>query len=301
MMRQKRWGCQVNRWTLISSKTQLTGSAHVCKDEDEWNGMTTADFAKYKAIIIPDCLCNTSLETIDFLDESKSVWSPAVMGNMVLIGTDPSFHAKYYKKPGAFAMMQDAIRHVATGTKGTGMYFSLSCYYQSNPAPTVVGALSEIGNFKVKGGLPCLNDAHLVAHSSVMTSLNDTAASNWNCSVHEVFTEYPRTGPSSFEALAVALDATGLGEQSFADGTSGIPYIIARGATPLGCGNNITESAYMEECDDGDANGTPGSLCSSSCRCSYGVGSPGLCRTNVTTSALAPSPTESSGLYPNSR
>lgn len=248
--------------------------------------MTTADFSQYKAIIIPDCLCNTSLSLIQFLDDTKGVWSPAVTGNMVIIGTDPSFHAKWFNLPGAYAMMQDAISHVVSGKDGTGMYMSLSCYYQSDARPTTIDALSEIGNFQVRGNLshPCLNNAHLVAKSSVMTSLNDAIASNWNCSVHEVFSEYPRTGPGSFEALAIALNATGLGQQSFADGTSGIPYIIARGATPLGCGNNITEPDYKEECDNGAANGTPGSLCSSSCRCINGMISLGVCRPNITSS-----------------
>ncbi|KAK0649486.1 hypothetical protein B0T16DRAFT_389526 [Cercophora newfieldiana] len=230
------------------SEGKLTVPAHVCKDDEEWNGMTTADFAKYKAIIVPDCMCNTSLNTIKFLDDTKRVWSPAVTGNMVIIGTDPSFHAKWFNLPGAFAMMQDAISLVATGDRGTGMYFSLSCYYQSAAKPVAIEALSEIGNFQVRGNLshPCLNNAHLVAQSKAMTALNDNIASNWNCSVHEAFSEYPRTGSSGFEALAIALNATGPGEQSFADGTSGIPYIIARGATPLGCGNNITEGLPFE-------------------------------------------------------
>lgn len=269
--------------------------------------MTTADFAQYKAIIVPDCLCNTSLNTIKFLDDTKRVWSPAVTGNMVIIGTDPSFHAKWYNLPGAYAMMQDAIKHVASGEDGTGMYFSLSCYYQSDSNPVAIDALSEIGNFQVRGNLshPCLNSAHLVATSSVMTSLNDEIASNWNCSVHEVFSEYPRTGNGSFQALAIALNATGPGQQSFADGTSGLPYIIARGATPLGCGNNITEPDFHEECDDGALNGTPGSLCSPSCKCVNGLASTGICRPNVTstssTSTSTPIPTLSSTISSNSR
>jgi len=265
--------------------------------------MTTADFAKYKAIIIPDCMCNTSLGTIKFLDDTKSVWSPAVTGNMVIIGTDPSFHAKWFNLPGAFAMMRDAISLVATGDRGTGMYFSLSCYYQSAAKPVAIEPLSEIGDFQVRGNLshPCLNNAHLVAESSAMTALNDSIASNWNCSVHEAFSEYPRTGSSGFEALAIALNATGPGEQSFADGTSGIPYIIARGATPLGCGNNITESAYKEDCDDGAANGTPQSLCSPSCKCLYGVLSPDVCKSNVTSgSSSSSAQTPTSTRYTNS-
>ncbi|KAK0725328.1 hypothetical protein B0H67DRAFT_641769 [Lasiosphaeris hirsuta] len=202
--------------------------------------MTTADFTKYKAIVIPDCLCNTSLSTIKFLDDTKRIWSPAVTGNMVLIGTDPSFHAKWFNLPGAYAMMQDALSLVSTGKNGTGMYFSLSCYYQSNATAMPIEALSEIGDFQVRGNLshPCLNNAHLVAKSSVMTSLNDDIASNWNCSVHEVFSEYPRSGPDGFEALAIALNATGIGARSFADNTSGIPNGIQRGMRQWRCQRN---------------------------------------------------------------
>ncbi|KAK3319817.1 hypothetical protein B0T19DRAFT_467613 [Cercophora scortea] len=288
------------KYSELDQAVKLGLTTHVCKDEAEWYGMTTADFAKYKAIVIPDCMCNTSLTTIKFLDDTKKIWSPAVTGNMVIIGTDPSFHAKWFNLPGAYAMMRDSISLVSTGKNGTGMYFSLSCYYQSTAVPMTIQSLSEIGNFQVRGNLshPCLNNAHLVAKSSVMTTLNDSIASNWNCSVHEAFSEYPSAGSGSFEALAIALNATGLGQRSFADNTTGIPYIIARGATPLGCGNNITEPAYNEECDNGPANGTPGDLCSSSCKCLHGVITPGTCRSNITSSSS--SSTYSSTQFSNS-
>ncbi|KAK3496396.1 hypothetical protein B0T13DRAFT_529596 [Neurospora crassa] len=293
------------KYSEYNETVKLGLSAHVCKDEAEWYNMTTEDFAKYKAIIVPDCLCNTSLNTIKFLDDTKKEWSPAVTGNMILIGTDPSFHAKWFGLPGAYAMMKDAISHVTLGNKdGTGMYFSLSCYYQSNSSQMTVQSLSEIGNFQVRGNLshPCLNDAHLVATSNVMNSLNDGIASDWNCSVHEVFSDYPRDGSGGFNALAVAVNASGPGQQEFADGTVGIPYIIARGATPVGCGNNVTDTKFHEQCDEGKANGTPESLCSASCKCIYGMISPGVCRpkdnTASTTTSHAPSSTISSNSRP---
>ncbi|KAK3391433.1 hypothetical protein B0T20DRAFT_489567 [Sordaria brevicollis] len=292
------------KYSEYNETVKLGLSAHVCKDEAEWYSMTTADFAKYKAIIVPDCLCNSSLSTIKFLDDTKKVWSPAVTGNMILIGTDPSFHAKWFGLAGAYAMMKDAISHVTLGnSNGTGMYFSLSCYYQSNSSQMAVQSLSEIGNFQVRGNLshPCLNDAHLVASSDVMTSLNDSVASNWNCSVHEVFSDYPREGSGGFNALAVAVNASGPGQQEFADGTVGIPYIIARGATPVGCGNNVTDTKFHEQCDDGKANGTPESLCSASCKCIYGMISPGVCRPkpdNTTSTTTSQEPTSS--LFSNS-
>lgn len=35
--------------------------------------MMAADFTQYKAIIVPGCLCNTSLITIKFLDDTEHV------------------------------------------------------------------------------------------------------------------------------------------------------------------------------------------------------------------------------------
>jgi hypothetical protein len=57
-------------------------------NETEWSAMTTADFAKFKAIIVPDpdCVYAESLQ-IDFLEKSTDVWGPAVEGNIILIGT----------------------------------------------------------------------------------------------------------------------------------------------------------------------------------------------------------------------
>lgn len=53
--------------------------------EAEWAAMTTEDFAKFKAIVVPDPSCG-SVSSIKFLEDSRSVWSPAVTGNIILIG-----------------------------------------------------------------------------------------------------------------------------------------------------------------------------------------------------------------------
>ena len=267
---------------------RLTGSvAYRCQSEEEWYNLTTADFAKYKAIVIPDPTCNTSLKTLDFFNDTKKVWTPAVKGNVILIGTDPSFHAKWYSLAGAYAMMQDGIRYAASTANGsTGMYFSLSCYYQSvNSEP--VASLSEMGDFMVRGNIshPCLNNTHLVARSPAITKLDDKGTSDWNCSVHEVFSHFPRDGPGGFEALAIAVGATGNGEASFADNTTGIPYIVTRGATPVGCGDDVVQASYSEECDSGDKNGSPGDPCDASCKCINGMIAPGECRSNSTSSS----------------
>lgn len=53
--------------------------------DGEWANMTTLDFARYDAVVVPDI--NTDyLVSFDFLNQSKSVWSPAMTGNMIIIG-----------------------------------------------------------------------------------------------------------------------------------------------------------------------------------------------------------------------
>lgn len=221
------------------------------------------------------------------------------MGNIILIGTDPSFHAS--SRPGALTLIDDAVQFSASGN-GTGLYFALSCYYDSVAASTVE-ALSYFGTITVRGQLACYNDAHLVANSSALGKLDDAALSDWSCSVHEVFTSYPTTGLFGFEPLAIAEGATGDGQRDFADGSNGIPYIIVKGATPAGCGDGVWDPLLEEECDDGPLNGTPDSFCSSSCKCLTGSVTPGVCA-NVTTSSstsIVSSTMTSSSLVTNSR
>src|SRR4051812_32698513 len=54
--------------------------------EDEWRAMTTSDFAAFKAIILSDPICGPDPSVLSFLDDTKATWSPAIQGNMVLIG-----------------------------------------------------------------------------------------------------------------------------------------------------------------------------------------------------------------------
>ncbi|KAJ9148618.1 Peptidoglycan bound protein [Pleurostoma richardsiae] len=246
-------------------------SAHIASDA-EWRSMTSSDFANYKAIIIPDPSCG-SLNQVAFLDETKFAWGPAIAGNIILIGTDPTFHSS--SRPGALTLIDDAVRFAAAGN-GTGLYFSLSCYYDAVTSSTV-NSLSYFGTFTVRGRLACYNDAHIVANASALMALDDADLSNWSCSVHEVFASYPTTGLYGFEPLAIARNAIGEGVQTFADGSTGVPYIIVKGATPAGCGNGIFEPHFGEECDEGPMNGNPGSGCSSSCKCTNGAVAPGVC------------------------
>ncbi|KAH8896575.1 hypothetical protein GQ53DRAFT_889812 [Thozetella sp. PMI_491] len=244
--------------------TKLGYSAKVVT-EAEWRAMTTADFAKFKAIVISDPYCGGSTAEIQFLDDTKAVWSPAIGGNIVLIGTDPSLHSG--SEPGAVTLIDNSVTFAASGD-ATGLYFALSCYYNSVDSATV-DALSEFGTFTVRGNLGCYNNAHIVASSPALATLDDAALSDWSCSVHEAFSGYPTAGVGGFQALAIAKDILGVGSQDFGDGTTGLPYIISRGAIPAGCGDGVYQPKIGEECDHGKSNGAPGDLCDKSCKCLY--------------------------------
>lgn len=54
-------------------------------EKEEWANMTTADFAAFKAIILADTV-SADRSLLNFLNNTKGVWGPAVEGNVVLIG-----------------------------------------------------------------------------------------------------------------------------------------------------------------------------------------------------------------------
>ena len=290
----------------------------------EWQTMSTADFAAYKAIVLADPDCSSDPTVVSFLSDTKATWGPAIQGNIVLIGkhmfsipstrrelistgTDPTFHFSS-GTAGAGVLIDNAIRFAAagvssTGASQTGLYFALSCYYTDVDSATV-DALSYFGDFEVRGNLDCYNEAHIVASSPALGTLDDAALSDWSCSVHEAFSVYPSVGVNGFQALAIAKDIIGVGSQTFGDGTIGLPYIISRGATPAGCGNGIWEPSFGEECDDGKNNGASGDPCSISCKCLSGRPTgDGHCLpplTNSTSSSSSYKPSGSPIPYANS-
>lgn len=124
--------------------------------------------------------------------------------------------------------MVDGIEFAIAG-KGTGLYIALSQYYES-PSLTNLAVMQEFGEFTVRGA-GCHDAVHILpSEPPALTSLTDAVLSNWHCSIHEVFAEYPK----EFKPLAIALNATGNGARNFPDGSSGVPYILARHIT-IGC------------------------------------------------------------------
>lgn len=229
----------------------------VVLNDVEWNELTEADVSTYKAIILgdPDV---TGAAPLNVPVMNRDVWSPVILGNVIVIGTDPASHDG--TGTGADQLMKSAIKFVADHPK-TGLYVALSEYY-GFVDDTTVTLLDQFGEFRVRGNLDCYNKAHIVVDTTIATALaglTDVLLSDWGCSVHELFLTYPK----DFVPLAIAQDFTDttFGIKTFNDGTSGLPYIISRGAPPWKCGDGVLDP--NEECDD--HNNIDGDGCAYNC------------------------------------
>lgn len=183
-----------------------------------WNAMTADQFSQYRAVILGDPMCGYPASRAPQLTNG-SVWGPTINGNVFIIGSDPVDHGKT-------TVTNQGIAFATAAAGRTGAYITASCYYHGTAANTPIPwlhGLSSLGEFTATGVSGCFNAAHKVADSPSLTGITDAYLSNWGCSVHEGFDHWP----SDFAVLAIA---SGQGNfYTASDGTSGVPYILARG------------------------------------------------------------------------
>jgi hypothetical protein len=192
--------------------------------EAQWSAKSTTDFASYRAIVFGDPTCTESLRPVQAAEANTSVWGPAIDGNVLIIGTDPMLHAQYI--PSATEVVESGLAYVLSTPKvegKTGAYISLSCYFNESGDDNSVELLKYFGSFIVDENTTCHDDVHIVEpEHPAMSGLTDAELSNWDCSIHALFTQWP----STFLPLVIA---DGLGtEYTAADGHTGTPYILSR-------------------------------------------------------------------------
>lgn len=208
----------------------------VVNDAATWSSMTTANFASFRAVILGDPYCQGSTAPIAPAIANRTTWSPAVNGNMIIIGTDETLHAE--SAPGAkdrgLNLTRRGIAFAANNPAKTGAFISLSCYYSSAPlTPQVLPLLDQYGTFTLHGSLNCYNNAHIVATAPMLTGpsvgtppvplLLDSSLANWSCSLHEGFDSWPPT----FSVFAIGQGLTSV--YTATDGSVGLPYILVTG------------------------------------------------------------------------
>lgn len=215
----------------VTSAVGLGFAVDVATDA-EWAAMNGPDFASYRALVMGDSACSGGTEQVDAAEANAATWSPAVDGNVIVIGTDESYHTGGRGE----VLTQEGMAFATADPAKTGAYISLSCYYHYyEPAnvPTAVDVLAGFGTFKALRTAAispddCYNDVHIVASHPAMAGLTDANLENWGCSVHEAFSEWPL----EFEVLTIAEN---IGTEFFTapDGTKGAPYILARGVAVI--------------------------------------------------------------------
>lgn len=196
-------------------------------------GPTGFGFDQYRAIVVGDPQCQNGaayVSAINALNATKTNWTPACTGNIIIEGVDNALHAFGNPTNGPGKTLYRGIAFAANDTNRTGFYYAMSCFYDYSMTSTtnalLVPHLTGFGTFKVINyGGTCFDAAHMVATHPVFTNappLTDAELSNWGCSTHEGFSVWP----PSFVVLAIALTN---GAYTATDGSNGIPYILVRG------------------------------------------------------------------------
>lgn len=225
-----------NGGSRYSNEATTQGFTVVSVSDADWATYTQADFESFRAIIMGDPTCTGGTDPIAPAEANKALWSAAVGGAgspnpKLFIGTDEVFHFG----SGGSALISSGIAFVTSEPALTGLYISLSCYYDSITPGTPAPVFDEFGAFTVGEAVGCFDDSHIVADHPALAGLTDESLSNWSCSVHNVFNSFP----ASFIPLAIAEGQTGLGEMSFPDGSNGVPYILASGAGIVTIGESV--------------------------------------------------------------
>ncbi|MDY7227114.1 choice-of-anchor A family protein [Hyalangium rubrum] len=246
---------------------------------EQWRAMTAEQFMSYRALIIGDAACQSGTAAFQAAIDTRKTWGAIVDGDVVLISTDPTTN-------GTEQLVENGVRSALNAVQRTGMYIALGCAYQDAAPQTQVTLLEPFGTFEVEGIPGCAGAGHMFEMWTDLMSrdLQDGMLLGTNgCVARSVFTRYPdRT--FSYAALAMSAgDAELPGQQSILDFTyspgeqtafAGTPYVLVRGASPLGAGCGTPEFQPGEECDMGDGlNGQPALMgqsahetCSWACR-----------------------------------
>jgi Ca2+-binding RTX toxin-like protein len=176
------------------SVAEAQGHTVTVVTDTEWAAMSTAQFAAFDALVIGDGGCaNGEDQLLDAARDTRTTWSPAVTGNITLNTFDPFAHNE---EPEGHQLVANSINFAATGG-GTGLFFSLGCYWSADDPPQQLTIMDQFGAFMIaevdNDVIEILDPTH-----PVMAGLTNGGLSDWSNSVHEHFLSFP----ASFLALA---------------------------------------------------------------------------------------------------
>jgi hypothetical protein len=199
-------------------------------DAGTWSSMTAAQFAQYRAIVIPDNHDSGEESDLAAAEANAGVWGPAVDGNVIATGADPEYHGDFVdggSDPGAVTYINRALAYAAGTPVQTGAYIALDGTYTHGSPEQPAKVLDGFGQGAFWMSDPGSDDIHIdPAVSGGPTGLSDSILSNWGETTHSYFSRYP----STFKVWAIGLDATG--PYTTSDGQKGFQDFIIRPAGP---------------------------------------------------------------------
>lgn len=223
------YGPSLNTESPINEATiaRALGYDVAVADSIAWRALDRSDFARYDEIVIGDRGCADDSQYLDLAAATRNRWTPAVMGNVALLGTDPTYHANA-GIVAARTLVENGLNYAAAAGS-TGAYIALGCSYTSAGSFTSVPVLAGFGPFTVRGqGTSplgdCPDDVEVVRpRNPLMQTLDEADLSNWNCSIHAGVDSYP------YPFVVVARDDP-----------SNLPYLLTRAASSRGRSDLVT-------------------------------------------------------------
>lgn len=192
--------------------------------ETHMRALKTEDFRRYKALVFGDPRAPFPQVIADTVAE----WGPAMNGNVILVGGDPSDH-------GRVDATRAFIQYAAGGRTGTTGFYAAVDYHDSDPQlclpwiNTAFGAPGE--EFGALGGAD-FDTVYQTLTGPGLEAFSEGLLNGWDFSVHVRWTTFPET----FSVLAMAADGPPTVSMvrvgHAADGPQpGAPYILVRTTT----------------------------------------------------------------------
>ena len=196
---------------------------------------STKGFSAYRAIILCDLSCNSTVSALNAAVLNRSVWSSVAAGNVIIDGADFTFHANGSPAVPAKTFITNAINFATADANNTGLFIQLSCYYYNATPGTPVPVLDKLslpanqtgplpnGPFTVRKSN--LDAIWITAAHPALSGLTSTLLSNFGQSTHETFDTWPK----DFIPLAICTDSSFKNYSGGSPVMSGTPYIMVRG------------------------------------------------------------------------
>ena len=154
-----------------ANQAAALGLTYEVVTDTQMRAMTTAHFRGHRAIIFGDPYCSGAPPAV--LGQTRLGWGPAITGNVLIYGGDPTLHSRHDATKGF-------IKYVAGGPTGTtGLYVALSCYGGTTyPWLDQVFGNDFQGHFTPEGG--SYDAAKITSAHPALEGLTEAVLSGWS-------------------------------------------------------------------------------------------------------------------------